>query len=88
MQTTTRTTLFAALATITLTTAPAHATPPETRAGHDDVTEFSFEDDLVHGDLVHPGGEILQVRRRRAGASLIRIREHFIDRLLKSSEDL
>ena len=44
--------------------------------------------DLVQGDLVRPDGENLMVRRRGARESLIRIREHFINELLKSVENL
>ncbi|MDD9966358.1 MAG: hypothetical protein OXR73_09050 [Myxococcales bacterium] len=68
------------------TAAPAQAEPP---ARADDlVTEYAFEDDQVHADLRGPLGEVLQVRRTPRGDSLIRIREHFIDRLLYAIEDL
>lgn len=53
-----------------------------------DATTYDFEDDLVSGDLVRPDGELLNVRRRGARTSLIRIREHFIPEMLKSVEDL
>ena len=57
-------------------------------AGGGDATSYDFEDDLVQGDLVRPDGENLMVRRRGARESLIRIREHFINELLKSVENL
>jgi hypothetical protein len=57
-------------------------------AGGGDATTYDFEDDLVQGDLVRPDGENLMVRRRGARESLIRIREHFINELLKSVENL
>jgi hypothetical protein len=63
----------------------AEAAPP---AGGGDATTYDFEDDLVQGDLVRPDGENLMVRRRGARESLIRIREHFINELLKSVENL
>ena len=66
--------------------APGGAAPAEGRSG--DATNYSFEDDLVQGDLVRPDGENLMVRRRGARESLIRIREHFISELLKSVENL
>ncbi|MDD9935474.1 MAG: hypothetical protein OXT09_17830 [Myxococcales bacterium] len=53
-----------------------------------DTTSYDFEDELVHGDLVAPNGEILTARRKGQRESLIRIREHFIDHLLKSVERL
>ena len=56
--------------------------------GGGDATTYDFEDDLVQGDLVRPDGENLMVRRRGARESLIRIREHFINELLKSVENL
>ena len=56
--------------------------------GGGDATSYDFEDDLVQGDLVRPDGENLMVRRRGARESLIRIREHFINELLKSVENL
>lgn len=57
-------------------------------AGGGDATTYDFEDDLVQGDLVRPDGENLMVRRRGARESLIRVREHFINELLKSVENL
>jgi hypothetical protein len=56
--------------------------------GAADATSYDFEDDLVQGDLVRPDGENLMVRRRGARESLIKIREHFINELLKSVENL
>lgn len=51
-------------------------------------TAYAFDDDLVHGDVLGPDVEVLHSRRRGARDSLIRAREHFIDRLLASVEDL
>ena len=51
-------------------------------------TEYSFEDDVVTGDLVRPDGEITTVRKRGKERSLIRVRQHFIPEMLKSVEDL
>lgn len=50
--------------------------------------EFNFTDELVQGQLVRPDGETTRVRRRSAGISLIRIREHFVPEMLKSVENL
>ncbi len=50
--------------------------------------EFNFTDELVQGQLVRPDGETSRVRRRSAGISLIRIREHFVPEMLKSVENL
>jgi hypothetical protein len=51
-------------------------------------TEYSFDDDVVTGDLVRPDGELTVVRKRGKERSLIRVRQHFIPEMLKSVEDL
>lgn len=76
--------LFALMALPAVPSA-AHA---QDKGGGGDATSYDFEDDLVQGDLVRPDGENLMVRRRGARESLIRIREHFINELLKSVENL
>jgi hypothetical protein len=76
--------IAAALVVIAAPAAAQDAAP----AGGGDATTYDFEDDLVQGDLVRPDGENLMVRRRGARESLIRIREHFINELLKSVENL
>lgn len=53
-----------------------------------DTTEYSFEDDVVTGDLVRPDGELMVVRKRGKERSLIRVRQHFIPEMLKSVENL
>ncbi len=53
-----------------------------------DTTEYSFEDDVVTGDLVRPDGELTVVRKRGKERSLIRVRQHFIPEMLKSVENL
>ncbi len=57
-------------------------------AGATRTQEFNFTDELVQGQLVRPDGESTRVRRRAAGISLIRIREHFVPEMLKSVENL
>ena len=51
-------------------------------------TEYSFDDDVVTGDLVRPDGEMTVVRKRGKERSLIHVRQHFIPEMLKSVEDL
>lgn len=53
-----------------------------------DTTEYSFDDDVVTGDLVRPDGEMTVVRKRGKERSLIRVRQHFIPEMLKSVENL
>jgi hypothetical protein len=64
------------------------AMPALVQAQGGDVTEISFEDDLISGDLVRPDGENIQVTKRGGRSSLIRIRQNFIPEMLKSVEDL
>jgi hypothetical protein len=71
-----------------LAMAAVPAAAQEGGGGGGDATTYDFEDDLVQGDLVRPDGENLMVRRRGARESLIKIREHFINELLKSVENL
>jgi hypothetical protein len=59
-----------------------------TQSGGARTQEFNFTDELVSGQLVRPDGETTRVRRRSAGISLIRIREHFVPEMLKSVENL
>jgi hypothetical protein len=51
-------------------------------------TEYTFDDDVVTGDLVRPDGELTVVRQKGKERSLIRVRQHFIPEMLKSVEDL
>jgi len=53
-----------------------------------ETTEYSFEDDVVTGDLVRPDGELTVVRKKGKERSLIRVRQHFIPEMLKSVENL
>lgn len=51
-------------------------------------TEYTFEDDVVTGDLVRPDGELTVVRKKGKQRSLIKVRQHFIPEMLKSVEDI
>jgi hypothetical protein len=51
-------------------------------------TEYTFDDDVVTGDLVRPDGELIVKRKTGKERSLIRVRKHFIPEMLKSVEDL
>ena len=51
-------------------------------------TEYTFDDDVVTGDLVRPDGELTVVRKKGKQRSLIRVRQHFIPEMLKSVEDI
>jgi len=53
-----------------------------------ETTEYSFDDDVVEGDLVRPDGELMLVRKKGKQKSLIKVRQHFIPEMLKSVEDI
>jgi len=80
--------MLVGVAGVALPVSAQDAPAPAAGGGGGDTTSYDFEDDLVQGDLVRPDGENLMVRRRGARESLIRIREHFINELLKSVENL
>jgi len=70
-----------------------HAEPPRTPedgrwSAADTVTNYAFDDHFVDGDDVNPTLEVLHVRKQHRGESLVRARSAFVDRLLKSIEDL
>jgi len=52
------------------------------------VTEYSFEDDLIKCDLVRPDGDLVGARRKAKVRSFIRVKENFIPEILKSVENL
>ncbi len=66
----------------------AFAQQAPAQQGSQRTQEFNFTDELVQGQLVRPDGDTSRVRRRSAGISLIRIREHFVPEMLKSVENL
>lgn len=50
--------------------------------------EINFEDDTIQGDLTKPDGEYIGARKKVTHTNLIRIREEFKDKVLKSVSDL
>jgi hypothetical protein len=52
------------------------------------VTEYSFDDENVLGDLVGPGGTVVTTRHPGKQKSLIKVRRHFIPEMFKSVEDI
>ena len=57
-------------------------------AGYKSTTKYDFDDDVVEGDLVRPDGEMINTRKKAKHSSLIKIREHFINEMIKSAEDI
>jgi hypothetical protein len=52
------------------------------------VKVYDFSGDTIEGDLIKPEGSTVDARDFAKHSSLIRIRKHFIDEILKSAEDL
>ena len=71
---------------------PALAQAQEKEGGggvtYKSTTKYDFDDDVVEGDLVRPDGEMVSTRKAAKHSSLIKIREHFINEMLKSAEDI
>lgn len=59
----------------------------DTRRGPSAVS-YAFDDDLVAGDTVGSGGEILHVRPQKQRESLVRVRTSFVPELYQSVENL
>lgn len=51
-------------------------------------TTINFEDDTIEGDLTKPDGEYVEARKRVKHSNLIRIREHFKEKVLQSVGEL
>lgn len=70
---------------------PAHAQEAGGNGGdvtYKQKTVYDFDDDVVEGDLQKPEGEFLDVKKKSKHSSLIKIRQNFIDEMLKSAEDI
>jgi hypothetical protein len=52
------------------------------------VKVYDFSGDTIEGDLIKPEGSTVDARDFAKHSSLIRIRKHFIEEILKSAEDL
>jgi hypothetical protein len=52
------------------------------------VKTYDFTGDTIEGDLIKPEGEGINARDITQFASLIRIRTHFIDEIIKAAENL
>jgi len=79
--------LFSAIAVLfVLASLSATAAASETK--YSDRTEYSFDDDVVIGDLMRPDDADIVVRRRGKESSLITVRQDFVPELLKSVEDI
>ena len=66
-------------------TASAQSAPPAAGVIYKKKTVFSFADDTIDGDLTRPDGAYVESRKRIRHSNLIRIRDNFRDKILKSA---
>jgi hypothetical protein len=67
---------------------PKKGDKPADNAGSGKVKVYDFSGDTIEGDLIKPEGLDVNARDFAKHTSLIRIRQHFINEILKSAEDL
>jgi hypothetical protein len=77
--------LLVATAFLLAAASPALAQKPDAKAK---VKVYDFSGDTIEGDLIKPEGSTVDARDFAKHSSLIRIRKHFIEEILKSAEDL
>lgn len=51
-------------------------------------TVINFEDDTIQGDLTRPDGEYVEARKKVKHSNLIRVREEFRQKVLRSAGEL
>jgi len=59
---------------------------PKERSGN--VTVFDFEEDVVTVSALKPDVDFVGLVQQEQWASLIRLRPHFVDEIVRSAEDL
>ncbi len=59
---------------------------PRERTGN--VTVFDFEEDVVTVSALKPDVDFVGLVQQEQWASLIRLRPHFVDEIVRSAEDL
>jgi hypothetical protein len=62
--------------------------PPAGGGGSGKVKVYDFSGDTIEGDLIKPEGSTVDARDFAKHASLITIRKHFINEIIKSADDL
>jgi hypothetical protein len=80
--------LFTVLATLGLVLAAASPAFAQKKGDKPKVKTYDFTGDTIEGDLIKPEGEGINARDITQFASLIRIRTHFIDEIIKAAENL
>ena len=77
-----------AIITLIASIAPFISAPVLADDVAEDYTEYEFDDEVLVGELVGAEGVNIVTRPRGAERSLLRIRTHFIPRMLRSVEDI
>ncbi len=78
---------------IGLIATPLFAVAQDKKGGEGNVrynkqTQIDFEDDTIEGDLSKPDGEYVEARKKVKHSNLIRVREEFKDKVMKSVGEL
>ncbi|MHB1844299.1 MAG: adventurous gliding motility protein CglF [Deltaproteobacteria bacterium] len=68
----------------------ARAAADDSKGGvvYEKKTVINFEDDTIQGDLTRPDGEYVEARKKVTHSNLIRVREEFRQKVLKSAGQL
>lgn len=66
----------------------AHYSTQLSAQDNKDQTIYTFEDELVTGDLLVPDEGEVPVRRRDGAKSLIKVRMNFVPQMFKTVEDV
>ncbi|GMV40878.1 MAG: hypothetical protein AMXMBFR64_25940 [Myxococcales bacterium] len=60
--------------------------PPE--AAKAEPKELNFEDDVIETSFLKPDSALIEGEQRKAGGSLLKIRQDFVAEIVKSAEDI
>jgi hypothetical protein len=71
----------------TIASAQNHGTRTTTSNVPSADQEMTFSDELVEGQLVRPDNATVRGNRRMQGISLLRVRQHFVQEMLKTVEN-
>lgn len=70
---------FAGVSTVALAQEPAPKDEPK---------ELNFEDDVIETSFLKPDSALIEGEQRKAGGSLLKIRQDFVAEIVKSAEDI
>lgn len=54
----------------------------------DEPKELNFEDDVIETSFLKPDSALIEGEQRKAGGSLLKIRQDFVAEIVKSAEDI